>query len=107
VTTLPGGILRHDVRVIFAHSDHQSRLLVRGIGGVDLGAAIEKQLDGFEIADSGCRHQCRFSGRISAVGIGAVVEKQLDHRGIAIAAGQVKRTHSVAVRELDVGARAN
>ena len=83
---------------VFAHGEHQRRLLKAFLAGVGHRAAVEQQPDGVEHADFRRRHQRRFAGRIGGVRIGAGVEQRAEHRHVAAAGGDRQRRQTEPVR---------
>jgi hypothetical protein len=91
--------------MILANRDHQGRLLVGRVLGVDFGAPIDQQLHRLEHADTRRDHQHRLARLIDGVWIGARVEQQPHHRRTAVTGRQRERRDSIPVGELRVRAR--
>ena len=92
--------------MVFADSDHQRRLLIRGIGRVHFRAAIEQQRDRIGASHARRAHQRRLARRVRGVRVGAGVEQDAKHRRAAVGRRERHRRQAVPVRERRLRSRA-
>ena len=95
------------VRMVLQHSPHQGSLPANTLFRVHRGAAIDKKLNGVQLASPARRHQRSFTAGIRGIRIGSRVQENVDHGRISVLACQVKRCHTVARGDVYFCAPAN
>ena len=90
-----------DVGMAFRGGPHQRRGLLKGLGGVHVGAAREQQAHGRDAPCARRAEQRRLTLRVRALWIGARPQEQIDHRRVAVSARLEQRRHAEVVRRID------
>ena len=96
-----------DVGVAFRGGPHQRRGLLKGLGGVHVGASREQQAHGGDASCARRAEQRRLTFRVRALWIGARPQEQIDHRCVAVPARLEQRRHAEVVRCVDGGLGGN
>jgi hypothetical protein len=93
-----------NVCVALGGGPHERRLLLIGVGRVDVRACFEQQPDGFGVTRVRCRHQRGLALAVGNLEVASGPEQRLDDRRSAGAAGLKQRCDAVLIRCVRLGA---
>ena len=94
-----------DRGVTLGDRPHERRLLVRVLGGVDVGAALEEQLNDPAVPRARGHHERSHAGRAGHRRVGSRPDQHIGHGDAAVRAGEQQRCHAVAVGGIRFGSR--